>query len=176
MMPRPKHFRGIAASWQYFLATVETTAIGREATAEEWPYSALFAHFSHCQGDGNGDGVPQVKLLIFSDYRLAAPLSKDTPLGEMGVSLLEAVADPRSKKAWPTQTHGSRTPTSPHTGNPAKRFSIPGCAASMIDRTGTAARSTSNSPNRRKGPARQVFATPVLRRRQHNGFVDHAHA
>lgn len=151
-------------------------ATGSRRALREWRNSALFQLILPLPGDDNEAEAPKMKSLYFSDFRLRHPLVRTPHSLSCGVYLLEAVANPRSKTRWPTPTHGSQRLASPCNSALAKTCGTPGFAVSTNGRTDTAARSTSNSPNRRKGPARQVFAPPVLRRRQHNGFVDHAHA
>ena len=142
----------------------------------KWRNAALFQLILPLPDGDNEAEVPKMKSLYFSDFRLWHPLVRTPHSLSCGASLLEAVTNPRSKTRWPTPTHWSQRLASPCNSALAKTCGTPGFAVSTNARTDTADRSTFNSPKRRMGPARQGFAVPVLRRRQHNGFVDHAHA
>lgn len=164
MVAKPP-FKAVSGSWQFGVATAATLAMGYDRIAKEWLFSAPLNDFPHCQGGGNEICELQGNSLNFNDYRVAVPLSIDTPLVEVGVSLLEAVTNPRSKRTWPTSTHGTRTPATQCPLPLVKRSSTHGFADLKIARLDIADQSFSISNSECVVSARQEQAASVHHRR-----------
>lgn len=109
---------------------------------------------------------PEGKSFKFNDYLFPAPLVETLPIGYWGASLLKAVASPRSKAKWQTQTYGTIKAATWSSRLRMKPRGKLGCAAWTNARLGTVGRSSFNKPcdefNRRGPFLPRRFSTPAI--------------
>lgn len=167
---------GLVPGWQFVPATAATAAIGCEPQAEEWQNSALFNRLTQLPRRRQRGVGQHCNPLIFSDYRIAAPLVETPHSVSWGSLYWKQSPNQGAKTRWPTQTHGSMSPPTRRTNARARAYSTPGFERWMSAPQVTAGRSTCDSPQRRVGPARRERAASVLGSRPGAFRRESAHA